>query len=230
MNFKSKNLIAIEGNLGCGKTTFMKFLQKYFKDNISYSEDQILTWENSNIVKDFYKDMSRWSFHMEVVAITKKIKNLFRLMSTTPNEIIVSTRCPASDRDCFVKTLYDMGKLTKKEYQTFFELFGILKMPKFKTIIYLKSSVDQSMQRILSKRRDEEAKLTETFIKKMNTSYEGWVQNLIENRVHVVIIDMDKYDSLDYDEEIQKKVLEILIQNIPSIKEHLSYPYKRFFS
>ena len=55
----SKHLIAIEGNLGCGKSIFIKFMQKYFKDNVSYSEDCVLTWENSTTVKDFYNDLSR---------------------------------------------------------------------------------------------------------------------------------------------------------------------------
>ena len=162
------------------------------------------------------------------MAVTKKIKNLFKLMSTTNNNIIVSTRCPASDRDCFLKTLHDMKKLTNKEYRTFFELFDILKMPKFKTIIYLKSNVDTCMERVLSKRRDEEMKLTENFVKKMNKNYNDWIITLSENGVHIVEIDMDKFGSLESDEETQEKVLEVLIANIPDLKEYLSYnPYRK---
>jgi len=226
----SKFIISIEGNIGSGKGNFVRFLQKYFKDNISYSEESVFNWENEELIKKFYKDQKRWSFLMEVNSVVKKIKNMWNLISVEKNKVIVSTRCPSSDKDCFLKTLYDMENITKKEYETYLEMFEILKMPKFNVIIYLKSNVNTCYERVISKHRESEKNLSFEFIKNLNISYNNWIDILEKNNVCVVTIDMEKYNDIEGNEEIQENVLKILLDKIPLLDDYLKWNhYKKIY-
>ena len=223
----NKFLISLEGNMGCGKEFFLKFLNKYFKDSLSYTGEQVCTWENENLIKDFYKDQKRWSFLMEITSVTKKIKNVTNFINNEKNEIIVSSRCTSSDKYCFLEALYQCGNVTNKEKSIFCEIFNLLKMPKINVIIYLKSDVNSCFERILNKRRECEKKITFEFINKLHHCYENWIKMLKENNVHVITIDMEENMSIDGDEQIQENILKILLNDLPILKKYLRWnPYK----
>lgn len=165
---------------------------------------------------------------MEVNSVVKKIKNLWNLITIEKNRVIVSTRCPSSDKDCFLKTLYDMKNLSEKEYTTYIEMFDILKMPKFNTIIYLKSDVETCYEKIISKHRESEKNLSFEFLKNLNKTYEKWIKTLQENNVNVVILDTEKYSDILGDEETQEKVLDIILEHIPILKENLKWKLNKY--
>lgn len=222
----NKFLIALEGNIGCGKEIFLKFLNKYFKDSLTYSGDQVCTWENEKLIKNFYKDQVTFSFLMEVTSITKKIKNLWNLIKNEKNEIIVSNRCPSSDKYCFLEALYKNNSVSEKEKETFCEMFDLMKMPKFDVIIYLKNDTDSCYERVISKRRNCEKKISYEFIKNLNICYEEWINLLIKNNVYIITIDMEKYSSLDGDEQIQEELLQFILKKLPKMKNYLRWkPY-----
>lgn len=218
-----KILISIEGNLGSNKEIFIKFLQKYFKDNISYSEEQICTWENENLIKKFYKNQERWGFLMEVNSTVRKLSNLWNVIKSEKNKVIFTVRCPYSDKECFMKTLIKLNKIDKKEYETYNLMFNMLNMPKFNSIVYLKSNLNTSFERIKSKNRDCETNIDYNFIKELHNTYENWINQLRDKNVNIIEIDMDKYSDLEGSEEVQHKVMNILLTHFPKLKNYIGY-------
>jgi len=222
-----KILIGIEGNLGSNKEIFIKFLQKYFKDNVSYSEEQTCTWENEEFIKKFYKNPERWGFLMEVNSTVRKIKNIWNLMQSEKTNIIFSIRCPHSDKECFLETLKKMNKITTKEIETYNLMFSLLKIPKFNSIIFLKSSINTSYERIKSKNRDCENNIDYKFIKELHSIYEQWIEKLKKNGVDVLEIDMEKYSDLEGSEELQHDVIKKLLKKFPKLSKHIGWvPFK----
>jgi deoxyadenosine/deoxycytidine kinase len=220
----SKFLISIEGTMGSGKEDFTRFLRKNFKDNISYSEDQVCTWDNENTMKKFYKDPSRWSFLMEVNSTIKKLKQLWDIINNERNKIIVTNKCPETDKECFVKSLYYMKHMEEKELIVYNDMYDIMKIPKINTIIYLKTDINNCYENIISKHKEGEKGISYEFIASIGKHYDIWIEKLkSEKCVNIVEIDMDKYSDLEGNEETQDIILDILLREIPLLNDYVKW-------
>ena len=110
---KSKKIYALEGNIGAGKTTILKVLEKHFKD-IEFVEEPVKKWQNlggMNLLNSFYSDPQRWGFSFEFYSMLTKIQALLNA-ADSDKPIIIIERSILSNK-IFMDLSNELGKLDK---------------------------------------------------------------------------------------------------------------------
>ena len=188
---KSKNkinaFIGFAGNIGSGKTTFTRI--------ISQSQNWVPFYEpvyDNPYLHDFYKDMHRWSFHLQIYFLHKRFE-MHQKMSKMKNGV-VQDRTIYEDKEIFAKNLYEMGKMTKRDWKNYCNLFStmssFLRMPDL--VIYLKASTDTLLSRIKTRNRSFEKQLDPEYLHTLNISYDKWINQ--EKRYPVLIVEVDSFN------------------------------------
>jgi deoxyadenosine/deoxycytidine kinase len=208
---QSKCIIAIEGNIGVGKSTFTNILQNNFNDSIIVSEPVDLWLDiksshksDENILGLFYKDIARWGYTFQNMAyITRMIKIQNGINSD--KKIVFLDRSLGTDKNVFEKMLYDDGLMTDIEHQIY-ELWcnfynTYINNNNVINYIYLRCNPETAYQRIKKRGREEEKNITLEYLIKLHTYHENWLLNLN----NVLIIDCDK--DFESDEIYQNDII-----------------------
>ncbi len=212
MSQYNKNVIAIEGNIGVGKSTFTQILKKNFDKSTIVSEpvDMWLNIKNNNddnILGMFYKDTKRWAYTFQNLAyITRmmKIEDAIR----NSDGIIFLDRSLGTDRNVFEKMLYDDKLLNEIEHQMYnlwYDFYHKYVNSNTNQIyIYLRCNPEIAYDRIAKRGREEEKNITLEYLNKLHEYHEQWLMGL-EN---VIIIDCNK--DFEYDLEYQNKIIDLI--------------------
>lgn len=187
--------IYIEGNIGTGKTTFLKWLEKTpeFKESIVYEPvDEWLTLKDesgSNILDKFYQDQYRWSFTFQINSFISRLHKEAQNKSSTK----LVERSVFTDRICFAKTCYESHKMTSMEYDIYTRWHDWL-CGKFKVnpsgYIYLRTDPKISYQRIKNRNRDEESSIPIEYLEKLHTIHDEWLLSIKD--IPVLVIDVSE--------------------------------------
>ena len=205
---KSKNrtnpFIGFAGNIGSGKTTFTTCIS----DRQQWEPFYEPVSENPYL-NDFYKDMTRWSFNLQIYFLHKRFR-IHQEMSKI-NKGKVQDRTIYEDKEIFAKNLYDMGNMTERDWENYCGLFSTMEpfLQKPDLIIYLKTSTDILLSRIKKRNRDFEKSIDSEYLHKLNISYDKWIDN--EKRYPVLIIETDTFDIFEDKEkfyDIENKILD----------------------
>ena len=192
----NKLIVAIEGNIGVGKSTFTRILKETFENSTIVSEPvdmwlNIKNEEGENILGLFYKDTNRWAYTFQNLAyITRmmKIEDAIR----TSDGIVFLDRSLGTDRNVFEKMLHDDGILDKIEhemYNLWYDFYAKYVNNNFNEIyIYLKCKPETAYERIKKRGREEEKNISFEYLEKLHKYHEEWLTNLD----NVVIIDCDR--------------------------------------
>lgn len=187
---KTPRYIAIAGNIGSGKTTLAKLLNKHFGWKV-YLED---VSKNPYLV-DFYEDMGRWAFPLQIYFLNQRFKQIKEIMNQ--NGIVVQDRTVYEDAYVFVPTLYEMGYLSEKEYSTYYELFQtmveFIKPPDL--LVYLKAQPETLVNNILKRQRSFEINIRLQYIKRLNEKYENWIKNYTASSVLPISVDLRNFET-----------------------------------
>ena len=108
--------IAVSGNIGAGKTTLTEKLAKHFN-----WEPQFEAVDDNPYLKDFYEDMPRWSFHLQVYFLNSRFKQIQRVRAG--ENTVIQDRTIYEDAHIFAKSLYGSGKINERDYQNYLNLF-----------------------------------------------------------------------------------------------------------
>ena len=199
--------IGFAGNIGSGKTTFTRFISK--------SQNWIPFYEpvsDNPYLEDFYNDMPRWSFNLQVYFLHKRFE-MHKKMSQMKMGV-VQDRTIFEDKEIFAKNLYEMKKISKRDWENYSGLFAsmvsFLKKPDL--VIYLKASTDILLKRIESRNRDFEKNVDPGYIRTLNVAYDRWVEK--EKRYPVIIINTNNFDIYKDQQSfkrIEKKILKTLL-------------------
>ncbi len=167
-----KKFIAIAGNIGVGKSTLVKMLCEEMKWDPFYEP----VTENPYLA-DFYQNMSAWGFHSQVFFLTHRLRSHFNL-AQHPNSV-VQDRSVYEDAEIFAHNLYQQGNMNDRDYKMYRELYetAVQFLPPPDLVIYLRASVDTLMNRINSRGRDYERKITPEYLNNLNGLYESWIEN-----------------------------------------------------
>lgn len=189
-------LISIEGNIGSGKSTFIKLMQKYITDNgiknYIFLQEPVDEWTNlkdkdgTNILQKFYTDQSRWSYTFQTIAfLTRcmKIENILKELEKKSNEneevVIIMERSVYTDRNVFASLLKDEGKITELEWNIYDEWFLWLANSMKYLIpykhIYLQANPEVSYERMKLRNRDEENTVSLDYIIKVSKKHDEWL-------------------------------------------------------
>jgi deoxyadenosine/deoxycytidine kinase len=167
---KKQLFVAIAGNIGAGKTTLTRLLSEKLGWRAYY--EKVI---DNPYLSDFYDDMNRWSFHLQIFFLSHRFKSQ-KEISDWPNSCI-QDRSIYEDVEIFAQTLYENGNMSKTDFENYRELFSIMVtyLRKPDLIIYLETPVDQLVERILKRGRDYERTIDPNYLKQLNDAYDKWI-------------------------------------------------------
>lgn len=179
--------IAIAGNIGSGKTTLTKMLAKRYGwkprfESVDYNP----------YLEDYYKDIKRWSFPMEVFFLKERFKDLLEISRS--DESVVQDRSIYEGVYVFTENNYAMGNLDDRDYETYMELFedmtDAVQFPDL--MIYLRASVSHLVSNIEKRGREYEQRMPLDYLENLNKRYEEFIKEKYKGRV--LTIDVDNLD------------------------------------
>lgn len=164
--------IAIAGNIGVGKSTLVRMLSAEMNWDPFYEP----VTENPYLA-DFYQNMSAWAFHSQVFFLTHRLRAHFQLAQYSSS--VVQDRSVYEDAEIFAENLFRQGNMIERDYQTYRELYEttVQFLPPPDLVIYLRASVPTLLNRINSRGRDYERKISAEYLQNLNDLYESWIEN-----------------------------------------------------
>ena len=200
------SFIGLAGNIGVGKTTFTKLLSE--KLNLTPFYESV---SDNPYLSDFYTDMKRWSFNLQVFFLHKRFE-MHQKMSASLT-CVIQDRTIYEDLEIFAKNLYRLGELSQRDWDNYYGLFKVmnfyLKRPDL--IIYLKADTDTLLRRIKKRGRDYENSIDPEYIHTLNTSYDRWIESISDQPVMTIETDyFNIYEDAEAFNNIQKDILERL--------------------
>jgi deoxyadenosine/deoxycytidine kinase len=182
---KKPKHIAVAGNIGAGKTTLTEMLSKHYKW-IPNFEDV----DHNPYLMDFYEDMPRWSFNLQVFFLNSRLRQLVEIQKGT--ETVIQDRTIYEDANIFAPNLHEMGLMSKRDFDNYFHFFQTLKtlVQPPDLLIYLNASVPTLVGNIQKRGREYEENIRLDYLKKLNEYYNKWISSYKEGPL--LIIDVDK--------------------------------------
>lgn len=179
--------IVIAGNIGSGKTTLTNLLAHHYG-----WEPRFEQVEFNPYLDDYYKDIARWSFNMEVFFLKERFRDLLEISQST--NTIIQDRSIFEGVYVFTANNKAMGNLSERDYETYMELFEdmleVVKLPDL--MIYLRASVPHLVDNIEKRGRDYEQQMPLDYISNLNDRYEDFIYNKYKGKV--MTIDVDNID------------------------------------
>ena len=185
--YKSSEMhIGIAGDIGSGKTTLTRMLSEHYGWTPKY---EAVTY--NPYLEDYYKDIKRWSFNLEVYFLQQRFKDVLEIASS--DDVIIQDRTIFEGVYIFVANNKSMGNLSDRDYETYMDLFklmmSLVKAPDL--LIYLRSSVPHLVSQIQKRGREYEKSIELDYLEGLNNRYEQWIS---EYPGRVLVIDADGLD------------------------------------
>lgn len=187
--------IAIAGNIGAGKTTLTKLLSKHFKWTPQY-EDVV----DNPYLDDFYNEMERWSFNLQVYFLNSRFRQLLEIQDS--KKTIIQDRTIYEDAYIFAPNLHAMGLLTNRDYNNYKSLFDLMEsvVDAPDLMIYLRSSIPNLVSQIHKRGREYENSISIDYLSRLNERYEAWIHGYEKGKL--LIIDVDHINFVDNPEDL----------------------------
>ncbi len=180
--------VAIAGNIGAGKTTLTEMLSKHYKW-IPQFEDV----DQNPYLFDFYEDMPRWSFNLQIYFLNSRLNQLIEISKGT--ETIIQDRTIYEDAYIFAPNLHEMGLMSKRDFDNYFDFFQnlrqMVKPPDL--MIYLQASVPTLVGQIQKRGREYEENIRLDYLKRLNEYYNKWSEGYKEGPLLVINVDKTKF-------------------------------------
>lgn len=178
--------IGVAGNIGSGKTTLTRMLSEHYGWTPKY---EAVTF--NPYLDDYYRDIPRWSFNLEVYFLTQRFKDILEISNS--EDTIIQDRTILEGVHIFVANNFEMGNLSERDYRTYMDLFSLMmslvKAPDL--LIYLKSSIPHLVSQIARRGRDYEKSISIEYLTGLNERYDKWIS---EYPGKVLTIDADGLD------------------------------------
>ena len=181
--------IAVAGNIGSGKTTLTRMLSQRYGWTPRYEPV-----DNNPYLDDFYADMPRWSFNLQIYFLNKRFQEVVEISKST--DTIIQDRTIFEDARIFAPNLHGMGMMSDRDFDNYNDLFelmiSLVKLPDL--MIYIRSTVPNLISQIQKRAREYERSIRIDYLAGLNERYENWIKTYEGN---LIIIDGDntKFES-----------------------------------
>ncbi|OON68775.1 deoxynucleoside kinase [Hymenobacter sp. CRA2] len=190
--------IAIVGNIGAGKTTLAHKLAHHFNWEV-FLEDV----DDNPYLKDFYDDMPRWAFHLQVYFLNSRFRQTQRIKQLQQaSKGVVQDRTIYEDAHIFAANLHESGLMDPRDFNNYRALFdsmiSMVEPPDL--LLYLKADLPKLIQQIEKRGRDYETHMRIEYLKNLNEHYERWISSY--NSGKLLIVDVNKLDYVSHPEDL----------------------------
>ena len=191
--------IAIAGNIGAGKTTLSEKLANHYKWEVNYEDTT-----TNPYLSDFYNDMQRWSFNLQIYFLNSRYQQLIKIQNGS--HTVIQDRTIYEDAYIFAPNLHDMGLMSKRDFENYFTLFKTMstQVDPPNLMIYLRASISTLVSHIQTRGRDYEGNMSLDYLKRLNDKYERWISNYKAGPL--LIIESDGLDFKNNQEDFGKIV------------------------
>ena len=191
--------IAIAGNIGSGKTTLTTLLSKHYKWKAHYEDV-----ENNPYLNDFYKDMQRWSFNLQVYFLNSRFRQIVEIKNS--GQKYIQDRTIYEDAYIFAPNLHSMSSRDFDNYKEIFTLMDdFIEGPDL--LIYLRASVSTLVEQIQKRGREYENSIRLDYLTRLNERYEAWVGSYSKGKI--LIINVDDINFAENSDELQQIINQI---------------------
>ena len=194
--------IAIAGNIGSGKTTLTTKISKHYKWEAHYEDV-----ENNPYLNDFYKDMQRWSFNLQVYFLNSRFRQVINIRES--GKKYIQDRTIYEDAYIFAPNLHSMGLMSTRDFENYMQIFNL--MDEFiqcpDLLVYLRASVPTLVDQIQKRGRDYENSIRLDYLTRLNERYEAWADEYKKGKM--LIIDVDNINFADQEEDLGKIIEKI---------------------
>ena len=196
--------IHIEGNIGAGKSTFLRYIEE--NTDFKVSQEPVDEWmnikgeDNKSLLETFYEDIPRWSFAFQMNCFITRVHNVKKMPKTGINFI---ERSILSDK-IFAKNCYQNHTMTKIEFDIYTRWSEWLKdklCDNIDAIIYLRTTPEVSDERIKKRSRDGESNIPMEYLEQLHKHHDEWL--LCEKEIPVLVLDAN---TIKYDENLIKTI------------------------
>lgn len=180
--------IAIAGNIGSGKTTLTSLLSKHYNWEPHFEDV-----DDNPYINDFYDDMQRWSFNLQVYFLNTRFTQILKIRKSGKN--VIQDRTIYEDANIFAPNLHAMGLMSTRDFDNYLSLFELLSslIQPPDLVIYLRASVPTLVNQIQKRGRKYENSIRIDYLKRLNERYEAWINSYKLGRVLIVDVDSSNF-------------------------------------
>lgn len=191
--------IAVSGNIGSGKTSLAIKMAKHYG-----FKAELEAVENNPYLADFYEDMSRWSFHLQVYFLNSRFNQIKRIRES--GQSVIQDRTIYEDAYIFAANLYKSNLISERDYQNYLSLFEsmITHVQPPDLLIYLKADIPKLVGQIEKRNRHYENAIRIDYLKNLNSHYENWIAEYDKGKL--LIIDVNQMDFVAHPEDFSSIV------------------------
>ena len=185
MNMNKPLFISLEGNIGAGKSTILKNLEKYLENNNKYIflKEPVHLWEQikdedgKTMLAKFYENPVKYAFPFQIMAFTTRYQELKRILNENPNvEVVICERSLEADKNIFAKMLHDDKVIDSVMYQIYEQYFSEYEGNfSLSGLVYLRASPETCLKRVHKRNREGES-LRLDYLSKCHDYHETWMK------------------------------------------------------
>ncbi len=187
--------VGLAGNIGVGKTTFTEITSTNLGWTPYYE-----SVDDNPYLGDFYGDMSRWSFNLQIYFLHKRFQSHFEMSNS--NGGVIQDRTIYEDVEIFARNLFKMDFMDDRDWANYRDLFKVMTsyLRKPDLIVYLKASTDTLLTRIAGRSRDYEKTIDPEYLHSLNVAYNRWVESIED--IPVLIVETDRFNIFEDKEKL----------------------------
>ena len=187
--------IAVAGNIGAGKTTLTTLISKHYNWEPHFEDV-----EDNPYINDFYEDMQRWSFNLQIYFLNNRFNNIMQIRNS--GKTVIQDRTIYEDAYIFAPNLHAMGLMSTRDFDNYSRLFASLNqfIQPPDLLIYLRASIPTLVNHIQQRGREYEDSIRLDYLKRLNERYEAWISTY--NKGKLLILNVDELNVNENPEDL----------------------------